>query len=96
MITDPTVIDEIATVLDGLSVEELARTAGDMAALRHRRMTGGWDDDLAEILQGAYVPGDLKVYALTVGQGEGDGDDGEEWPPFDYPPTPPAPVDEPF
>lgn len=63
MITDPVLLDEIAAVLDTASPEEELALAVDECGL------GLWDDDLLEIAQYAYVPGALKLHAVTNGAG---------------------------
>jgi hypothetical protein len=64
--TDPDVRAEAGRILDRMSLEEQDAIAADGATLQRRRTAQRWPDDLAEILQGPYVPGDLKMHALGL------------------------------
>lgn len=65
-VTDPDLLAEIAAELARMSPVERERVEADMAWLSWRRKARGWPDDLAEIVEGPYVPGDLKMHALGL------------------------------
>lgn len=68
MTTSPDVRTEAGRILAAATPAEQQQTDIDLDTLAWRRQdrARGWPDDLAEIVEGPYVPGDLKMHALAV------------------------------
>lgn len=68
MTTDLDVRTEAGRILAAATPAEQQQTDIDLDTLAWRRQdrARGWPDDLAEIIEADYQPGDLKMHALAL------------------------------